>query len=93
MNNPQILVVDSNNIDLITVIDRMPEEGETIDAIDFDIGIGEKGANSFLNPQDVEDKKEKLLKSDIILLQFEIPLETVYYTLSLAAKCLGLKLF
>lgn len=40
-----IAVIGSNNTDLITYIDRMPIEGETIEAPDFAIGCGGKGSN------------------------------------------------
>lgn len=38
-------VVGSNNIDLVTYIERMPAPGETIEAPDFQLGFGGKGAN------------------------------------------------
>ncbi len=40
-----IAVIGSNNIDLITYITRMPEEGETIEAPDFRLGFGGTGSN------------------------------------------------
>ena len=40
-----IAVIGSNNTDLITYITRFPVEGETIEAPDFEIGFGGKGAN------------------------------------------------
>ena len=40
-----IAVIGSNNTDLITYITRMPVEGETIEALDFEIGFGGKGSN------------------------------------------------
>lgn len=43
--SPKIAVVGSNMVDLITYIDRMPAPGETIEAPDFEIGCGGKGAN------------------------------------------------
>ena len=45
MNKPKITVVGSNMIDLITYVDRMPREGETIEAPRFEMGFGGKGAN------------------------------------------------
>jgi len=41
----RIAVIGSNMIDLITYIDRMPKEGETLEAPDFKMGFGGKGAN------------------------------------------------
>ena len=40
-----IAVVGSNMVDLISYIDRMPTEGETVEAPDFRLGCGGKGAN------------------------------------------------
>lgn len=41
----KIGVIGSNMVDLISYITRMPEEGETIEALDFRLGCGGKGAN------------------------------------------------
>jgi len=43
-----------------------------------------KGANDRLLPEDVDLAAPVLKKSDCIILQFEIPLETVYYTIRFA---------
>lgn len=40
-----IAVIGSNMVDLITYIDRMPKEGETLEAPSFQMGCGGKGAN------------------------------------------------
>lgn len=40
-----IAVIGSNMVDLISYIDRMPNKGETIEAPDFSLGFGGKGAN------------------------------------------------
>ncbi|EGP5096654.1 ribokinase [Enterococcus faecium] len=40
-----ITVIGSNMIDLTTYIERMPVEGETIEAPEFEMGFGGKGAN------------------------------------------------
>jgi ribokinase len=45
-----------------------------------------KGANDALKPADIEQAAETLKASDCIVLQFEIPLETVYYTVAFAKK-------
>jgi len=45
-----------------------------------------KGANDALKPADVDAAAETLKSADCIVLQFEIPLETVYYTVSFARK-------
>ncbi len=157
MNKPRITVVGSNMIDLITNINRMPKKGETIEAPNFDMGFGGKGANQavasallgaevnmvtrvgddffgpevvknfrnygintsyvktargisngvapiFVDPkgnnyilivkganlhvsnEDVLDAREEIEKSDLVILQLEIPLETVYFTIELCEK-------
>ena len=45
-----------------------------------------KGANDALKPADVDAAAETLKATDCIVLQFEIPLETVYYTIQFARK-------
>src|ERR1700691_6076492 len=45
-----------------------------------------KGANDALKPADVEAAAEMLKAADCIVLQFEIPLETVFYTGAFARK-------
>jgi ribokinase len=45
-----------------------------------------KGANDALKPADVDAAAETLKAADCIVLQFEIPLETVYYTVAFARK-------
>ena len=41
----KIAVIGSNMVDLISYIDRMPNPGETIEAPEFSLGCGGKGAN------------------------------------------------
>jgi ribokinase len=45
-----------------------------------------KGANDALKPADVESAAETLKTADCIVLQFEIPLETVYHTIAFSRK-------
>src|SRR5216683_1081779 len=45
-----------------------------------------KGANDILMPADVDAAADTLRNSDTIILQFEIPLETVYYTVHFARQ-------
>lgn len=45
-----------------------------------------KGANDALRPAHVDQAAEILKTADCIVLQFEIPLETVYYTIAFAQK-------
>jgi ribokinase len=43
-----------------------------------------KGANDHLRPQDIDAAAEVLKAADFVILQLEVPLETVYYTLHFA---------
>jgi len=45
-----------------------------------------KGANDALKPADVDEAAEMLRSVNCIVLQFEIPLETVYYTVAFARR-------
>jgi len=45
-----------------------------------------KGANDEMNPADVDAASDALKNCDCIVLQFEIPLETVYYAVAFARK-------
>jgi|SRR5271155_878885 ribokinase len=45
-----------------------------------------KGANDLLKPADVDAASELLKTVDCMVLQFEIPLETVYYSVAFARK-------
>src|SRR6202142_18195 len=45
-----------------------------------------KGANDALKPADVDAAADGLKSADCIVLQFEIPLETVYYTIKFAGR-------
>src|SRR5579872_1107888 len=45
-----------------------------------------KGANDALKPADVDAAAEVLKSANCIVLQFEIPIETVYYTVAFARK-------
>jgi ribokinase len=45
-----------------------------------------KGANTMLSPADVDRAARDLLGCDLILMQLEVPLETVYHTVAFAAR-------
>lgn len=45
-----------------------------------------QGANAKLSPQDVDRAGEDLKKCDLIILQLEVPLETVYHTIEFGAR-------
>ncbi len=43
-----------------------------------------KGANDLLTPTDVDAAADRIAAADMVLVQFEIPLETVYHTIRVA---------
>lgn len=45
MSSNDVLVIGSNMVDLITYVNKMPVEGETVEAPNFEMGCGGKGAN------------------------------------------------
>jgi ribokinase len=45
-----------------------------------------KGANAHLSPEDVDRAADALKECDLILMQLEVPLETVYHTIAFGAK-------
>ncbi len=154
---PRIGVIGSNNVDLVTYVNRMPTRGETIEGPSFEMGHGGKGANqavaaarlgasvtfvskvgddSFadatlkalggygidmrhvervpgrssgvatilvessgencivivkganadLSPADIERAAEDLKRCELILLQLEVPLETVYAAIAFGKR-------
>ncbi|MFO7780393.1 MAG: ribokinase [Spirochaetia bacterium] len=156
MKAPRVTVVGSNMVDLITYVDRMPSRGETIEAPEFSMGFGGKGANqavaaallggdvamvtkvgddlfgpntkanlehygidtrfveavenvssgvapifvepdssnsilivkganSYLEPADIDRARDQILGSDLVVMQLEVQLSTVYYTIELCS--------
>ncbi|MGL5405469.1 MAG: ribokinase [Propionibacteriaceae bacterium] len=151
-----IAVIGSNMVDLITYITRMPVLGETVEAPDFQMGCGGKGANqavaasklgskvlmvtrigddafadntlenfrshgidtthvlrtrassgvapifvdeqsrnsivivkganALLSPADIDQALPEIMDCGLIVLQLEIPLETVYYAIEVGKK-------
>ena len=153
----RIAVIGSNMVDLVTYVTRMPERGETLEAPDFALGFGGKGANqavaaarlgaqvsmvtcvgddmfgprtlrnlsdngidtthvrtvegapsgvapifvepdgenailivkganAHLSPDDIEGAAQMLKSCDAILLQLEVPLDTVYHAVAFGAR-------
>ncbi|MCX8586156.1 MULTISPECIES: ribokinase [unclassified Gilliamella] len=153
----KIAVIGSNMVDLITYTDQIPKEGETLEAPEFEIGCGGKGANqavaaaklgsdvmmltkvgddlfgqntiqnfkkmgidtqyvktvknissgvapifvdknsqnriliikganNYLLPQDILEAEDSLVQCSLIILQLEVPLETVYAAIDFAVK-------
>ena len=146
----RLAVIGSINVDLVTYLQRMPAEGETIEAASFAMHHGGKGANQavaaaklgsrlgddvfgdnalanlqaqgidtrhvarvagvstgvatilvepsgdnrimivagangLLRPADVDAAADDLAQCDLILLQLEVPLDTVYHAIGFAA--------
>lgn len=152
-----IAVIGSNMVDLISYTDRMPKEGETLEAPSFKMGCGGKGANQavaaaklganvvmvskvgddmfadntirnfqsygintqyvskvpqtssgvapifvnsesqnsiliikgandFLKPEDIDKAESTLTECSLIILQLEVPLETVYAAIDFGNK-------
>ncbi|MCG3884839.1 ribokinase [Photobacterium leiognathi] len=153
----KVAVIGSNMVDLIAYTNRMPKEGETLEAPSFQMGCGGKGANQavacaklgtevimvskvgddlfadntitnfeqhgidtafvskisgvssgvapifvnpssqnsiliikganeYLKPDDIDKASVKLKDADLIVLQLEIPLDTVYHAIEFANK-------
>lgn len=153
----EIAVIGSNMVDLITYTNTLPKAGETLEAPDFAIGCGGKGANQavaaaklgaqvmmvskvgddlfaantlanlqqqgidtryvttmpgtssgvapifvddqsqnrilivkgandYLKPADIDTAAEALKSCQLLILQLEIPLETVYYAIDFARR-------
>lgn len=57
-----IAVIGSNMVDLITYINQMPKEGETLEAPSFKIGCGGKGANQAVAAAKLNSKVLMLTK-------------------------------
>jgi ribokinase len=56
----------------------------TVDAKGENCIVVAPGSNSYLSKEDIELAREQIIRSEIVLLQLEIPLETVAYTANIA---------
>lgn len=74
--NTDYLVVDSHHPSGIALI--------TVDAKGENCIVVAPGSNSHLSESNIEDAREVILGSDILLMQLEIPLDTVNYAANLA---------
>lgn len=76
----------ANDEDIITV----PQESTGVATIILSDGdnriIVAPGANKYVTPEMIKKKQDTILSSDIILMQFEIPMETIEYTVEIAYK-------
>lgn len=74
--NTEYLVSDSRYPSGVALI--------TVDANGENCIVVAPGANSYLSHEDVELASDEILRSDIVLIQLEIPIETVVYAANLA---------
>ena len=74
--NIDYLVTDPNHPSGVALI-TVDAKGENCIAV-------APGANSYLLNNDIDQAREEILRSDIILMQLEIPLETVEYVANIA---------
>ena len=58
----------------------------TVDSNGENCIVVASGANAHLTPADIEKAKDVIISSDILLMQLEIPLETVEYATNIAVK-------
>ncbi len=69
-------------------VDVIPDESTGVASIILSNGdnriIVAPGANKYVTPEIIKKKEDIILASDIILMQFEIPMETIEYTVNLA---------
>lgn len=56
----------------------------SVDSFGENCIIVASGANQSLSPEDIDKAKDRILEADIVLMQLEIPLQTVEYAASLA---------
>lgn len=80
---------DNINTDFILVDEQKPT-GVAVIIVDESSGqnsiVVAPGANSKLTIQDIEKVKNEIITSDILLVQLEIPLETVKFALNIAKE-------
>lgn len=74
--NTDYLVTDSGHPSGVALI--------TVDAKGENCIVVAPGSNSFLVKTDIDLAREEILRSDIVLMQLEIPLETVEYVANIA---------
>lgn len=88
LRKPNILVVGSFMMDLIASTRRAPKSGETVIGLKFQTAPGGKGANQAvqcarlganvtLTVDDVRWLKDEIKNYDLVMMQFELPMEVV----------------
>ena len=58
----------------------------TVDSQGENCIVVASGANAFLNPSDIDKASTEIERSDLVLMQLEIPIETVEYVAEMASK-------
>ncbi len=74
--NIENLIIDTEHPSGVALI--------TVDATGENCIVVAPGSNNHLNPKDIELAGEQILRSEIVLMQLEIPLETVVYAAKIA---------
>jgi ribokinase len=58
----------------------------TVDSQGENCIVVASGANAYLNPSDIDKASDEIENSDLVLMQLEIPIETVEYVAEMASK-------
>lgn len=85
-NQMDIAVIGSNMVGLISYPHPKPCQAKPQDAVDVRRECEGKDANGLLSPDDLQNVEEDIASCRLIVLQFEIPLETVYEAIALGRK-------
>ena len=82
----QIFEIENINTDYLVTDPDHPSGVAliTVDAKGENCIVVAPGSNSYLTQYDIDQAREELLRSDIVLLQLEIPLDTVAYAANMA---------
>src|SRR4030065_236606 len=84
-----IVVIGSSNIDFIMKMDHLPARDETVTEAVFMQTFGGKGANQAVaagRAERVDAAREVIASAAYVLMQFEIPRESIARVLDIAAE-------
>jgi ribokinase len=89
----QVFETDHINTDFLTIDPAHPSGVAliTVDAYAENCIVVAPGANSYLNNKDIDAARNEILRSKLILMQLEIPIETVEYVANIAFEA-GIKI-
>jgi len=89
----QVFETDHINTDFLTIDPAHPSGVAliTVDAHAENCIVVAPGANSYLNNKDIDAARNEILRSKLILMQLEIPIETVEYVANIAFEA-GIKI-